>query len=81
MLTSLNEVKRTGRSPEEPLTREISILGKLREVWESFGRCGSSGNWIRRSGRSLGVPGAGFVVPGEAWEGQILTDLSQSEPT
>ena len=62
---------------KKTLTRGISILGEIWELGELWARCGSSGSWNRRSGRGLGALGAGFVVPGEVWEGQTLTALSQ----
>ena len=50
-----NEAKSAGGSPKEPLTRGISTVGELWELWES-------------SGRGLGALGAGFVALGEVWE-------------
>ena len=72
-----NRLKGPGGPPEDRITRGISTLGELWELGELWARCGSSGSWNRRSGRGLGALGAGFVVPGEVWEGQILTTLSQ----
>ena len=51
----LVHAKGLGGSPKEFLTRGISILGELWELWES-------------SGRGVGALGAGFVALGEVWE-------------